>query len=146
MKLVISAAAVLLCSVGAVSAQQALRSGPTAPELQHGKEVYAKWCTPCHAPVPGVAGTFALTTKYAGTDTPAALEDRTDLSPALVTYFVRNGVAWMPPFRKTEISDADLAAIGAYLSAPLDERGAPAELLDEEMVTQTYERHQEAGE
>ena len=142
MRLVMSAAAVLLCSVGAVSAQQAMRSGPTAPELQHGKEVYAKWCTPCHAPVPGVAGTFALTTKYAGTDTPAALEDRTDLQPAVIAYFVRNGIAWMPPFRPTEVNDADLAALSAYLTAPLDARGAPAELLAQEMIR----KHQEAGQ
>ena len=59
----------------------------------------------------------------------AVLELRTDLTPETVSYFVRNGVAWMAPFRKTEISDAELAAIGAYLSAPLEERGLSAEAL-----------------
>jgi mono/diheme cytochrome c family protein len=29
---------------------------------------------------------------------------------------VRKGVSVMPPFRKTEISDADLAALAAYLA------------------------------
>jgi hypothetical protein len=29
---------------------------------------------------------------------------------------VRNGFAMMAPFRKTEISDADLAALTAYLT------------------------------
>jgi mono/diheme cytochrome c family protein len=29
---------------------------------------------------------------------------------------VRHGVSVMPPFRKTEVSDADLAALSAYLT------------------------------
>jgi mono/diheme cytochrome c family protein len=29
---------------------------------------------------------------------------------------VRNGVSFMPSFRKTEISDADLALVAAYLA------------------------------
>ncbi len=107
--------------------------GETAPHLEEGKAAYAVWCAPCHAPNPRLAGTLALQTKYEGR-IPAALEDRTDLTPQLVEYFVRNGVAWMAPFRPTELTDAEVAAIGAYLSAPLDERGAYAQLLAEEMM------------
>ena len=103
-------------------------NGTAAPELAEGKVVYDKWCTPCHSDAPRLAGTLALQTKYEG-KIPAALELRTDLTPETVSYFVRNGVAWMAPFRKTEISDAELAAIGAYLSAPLEERGLSAEAL-----------------
>ena len=40
---------------------------------------------------------------------------RTSL-PELTRAFVRTGVSVMPPFRKTEISDADLAALAAYLA------------------------------
>jgi len=105
----------------------------TAPELVAGKQLFAHWCAPCHANEPRLAGTLALQTKYKG-QVPAALELRSDLTPELVGFFVRNGVAWMPPFRKTEISDAELAQIGAYLSAPLERRGPPAELLAEEMM------------
>jgi mono/diheme cytochrome c family protein len=50
---------------------------------------------------------------------PAALEERTDLVPKRTRAFVRNGVSVMPPFRKTEISDADLAALTAYLAPRL---------------------------
>ena len=49
---------------------------------------------------------------------PAALEDRTDLTGEVVTLFVRNGVATMPFYRKTEIDDAELAALVAYLVRP----------------------------
>ena len=120
---------------GTAQAQDAapVRTGPTAPELLEGKDVFAHWCAPCHAADPALAGTMALAAKYKG-EIPAALEDRDDLSPVLVEYFVRNGVAWMPPFRKTEISDAELAALGAYLSAPKEQRGAHAERLYAEMV------------
>lgn len=77
-----------------------------------------------------MAGTLALQTKYKG-EKPAVLEHRTDLTPEVVSYYVRNGVAWMAPFRKTEVSDAQLAAIGAYLTAPLDDRGiSPARLAE----------------
>jgi hypothetical protein len=33
-----------------------------------------------------------------------------------VALFVRRGVATMPFYRKTEVSDADLAALAAYLT------------------------------
>ena len=40
----------------------------------------------------------------------------TDLTPQLIKMYVRNGITVMPTFRKTEISDADLDAIAAYLT------------------------------
>ncbi len=58
---------------------------------------------------------MVLEQKYKGTK-PAALEERTDLTPATVAAVVRSGVGPMPFFRKTEVSDADLKALGAYLS------------------------------
>jgi hypothetical protein len=57
----------------------------------------------------------ALQRKYQGS-LPAVLEQRTDLAPLYVTVAVRNGVSFMPSFRKTEISDADLALVAAYLA------------------------------
>ena len=80
-----------------------------------GKQVFESWCTPCHAPGPRHPGTQALEALYKGAK-PAALEQRTDLVPALTQAFVRNGVSVMPPFRKTEITDADLVALAAYLA------------------------------
>ncbi len=45
------------------------------------------------------------------------LLDRTDLTPEAVGVFVRQGVLLMAPFRKTEITDAELAALAAYVTA-----------------------------
>lgn len=87
-------------------------------QVAQGRAVYEKWCSACHAPVKGhemLAGTSTLQEIYKGTK-PAALEERTDLTPEIVTTYVRRGMNWMPWFRKTEISDADLAAIGRYLT------------------------------
>lgn len=134
MKLALTSLAALVLSVGVATAQQAERTGNGAPELQQGRAVYAEWCAPCHADHPGLAGTASLAIKYQGTDTPAALEDRTDLPAPVIEYFVRNGVAWMPPFRPTEISDEDFAALAAYLTAPLEDRGAHVPLLADEMA------------
>jgi len=132
-KVAAAVAALAACVIGVAQAQERpARQGATAAGLVEGKLHYAQWCAPCHAQEPGLAGTLALQTKYKG-ERPAALEDRTDLTPEIVAYFVRNGVAWMPPFRKTEISDAELAAIGAYLAAPIAQRGAHAGLLADEM-------------
>lgn len=134
MKIVIATAATLALAVGVATAQEAVRTGPATPELAEGKAVYAHWCAPCHADSMDLAGTNSLTLKYEGTDIPGALEDRTDLTAPVIGYFVRNGVAWMPPFRPTEISDAELAALSDYLTAPLEDRGAHTPLLADEMA------------
>jgi len=132
-QLAIMAAIAALAVSGLAAAQQATRTGPTAPELAHGRDVFARWCAPCHAVGPRLAGTMSLQAKYQGR-VPAALEDRTDLTGPVISLFVRNGVAWMPPFRPTEITNADLAALNAYLTAPLNQRGSHAPLLAQEMA------------
>lgn len=83
--------------------------------VKRGNEVFQHWCAPCHAPGPRHPGTTALGVLYKGVK-PAALEQRTDLVPDLTRAIVRTGVSIMPPFRKTEISDADLNAVAAYLA------------------------------
>ena len=72
-------------------------------------------CSVCHGTGPGKPGTSALAAKYKGA-TPALLEERTDLNPAYIKQVVRQGLYVMPFFRKTELSDADLNAIVAYLT------------------------------
>ena len=104
-------------SMGFAVVVAALASGVEAQEasVERGNEVFQYWCAPCHAPGARHPGTQALEALYKGAK-PAALEQRTDLVPELTRTFVRTGVSVMPPFRKTEISDADLAALAAYLA------------------------------
>ena len=95
--------------------QTAAQPAALAPQLARGKAVFDEWCAGCHARGPRQPGTQALQALYKG-GKPAALEDRTDLVPKLTETFVRKGVSVMPPFRKTEISDAQLADLAAYLA------------------------------
>jgi mono/diheme cytochrome c family protein len=80
-----------------------------------GAQVFEKWCAACHDRGPGHPGTQSLEFKYKGKP-PGALEDRKDLTPEMTAYYVRHGIALMPFFRKTEISDADLHELGVYLA------------------------------
>lgn len=117
---------VILCILfaGFVGSAQAQELSPSEAS---GKVVFDKWCEPCHGRVAGglfggfganaLPGTSALGVKYKG-DLPAVLEDRVDLAPIYISTVVRNGLYGMPISRKTEISDADLDNIIAYLTRP----------------------------
>jgi mono/diheme cytochrome c family protein len=99
-----------------VSAATAFAQDQDAATIDRGKQVYEYWCATCHGAGRGKPGTTALAAKYKGTDRPAVLDERTDLTIQSVRFFTRNGVSIMPMFRKTEVSDGDLDAIAAYLT------------------------------
>ena len=82
-----------------------------------GKQVYEQWCIICHDSGPGMAGTSAMQRRYQG-KVPALLTERDDLAAEYISLLVRQGVKSMPFFRKTEISDEDLAALNLYLAKP----------------------------
>lgn len=88
-------------------------AAPDDTQIEKGHRVYDKWCFPCHGTGLGKPGTESL--KARGVN-PPVLEERTDLSAAVIKLTVRHGVLFMPMFRKTEVSDADLDAITAYLT------------------------------
>jgi mono/diheme cytochrome c family protein len=90
-------------------------TGAVNPVDNAGKQIFDRWCSACHAPGARFPGTASLAAKY-GKSMPAALEQRADLTPEVVEYFVRKGVLIMPPFRKSEITDAELRKLGTYLS------------------------------
>jgi mono/diheme cytochrome c family protein len=87
----------------------------TGEPAERGAAVFNNWCSACHSRGPlNAPGTTSLQNKYQGA-LPAALEDRTDLTADIIELYVRNGIATMPFYRKTEVSDTDLAALAAYL-------------------------------
>ena len=110
-----TAVTALLASVLAGFAASSVVHADDATAVKAGDAVFQKWCAPCHGRGADKPGTVALQALYHGAK-PAALEDRTDMLPEFVRTFVRHGVSIMPPFRKTEVSDADLAALAAYLT------------------------------
>lgn len=118
----VAAAVVLL----PVSAQNRARD---EARVERGAEVYAAQCVYCHDRVPeGTAlamlpGPAALTLKYGGAVSPY-IKERPDLAnAATLAVFLRNGAGSMPPFRKTELTDDDIAALAAYFTRTSAEAG-----------------------
>ena len=118
-RLLLSAVAIAACLCVAAHAQEPEAS---TAGLERGEQVYDQWCAPCHGPglglpgFDGLPGTQQLRIKYRGTDVPAVLDQRNDLVPEFIEVIVRQGISFMPQFRKTEVSDADLEALTAYLT------------------------------
>ena len=121
-------------SVGGV-----IRASALAGAAGQGYLVFNKWCSGCHAPDYALAGdttkppgpplpsrvalgTALLRQRYQGR-VAAELERRTDLTEATIVFFVRHGINAMPPFRKTEVTDPELAALVAYLTRARPDRG-----------------------
>lgn len=95
-------------------------SAQAAGDAERGRARFEHSCEPCHGDGPGddgrtmLPGTDALRIKYNGT-LPALIERRTDLTADVIRVFVRRGTWSMPPFRPTEITEADIQDIAAYL-------------------------------
>ncbi len=85
-----------------------------AADEARGKTVYGHWCAHCHDEKPSAPGRLKLEWKRDLKS--SVLTDRVDLPAEYITAVVRRGLAEMPSFRKTEISDADLTSIAAYLN------------------------------
>ena len=98
-------------AVLAMAAAAALWVAPAAA-ADAGHDLFMARCGKCH--LEGGTGTFMLGRRL-GQDK-ALLEDRTDLNPAYVHRVVRHGMNSMPWFTPVELTDADLAAITAYLT------------------------------
>ncbi len=107
-----NARTVLVVALGLLMASTAFAS-PDQEQIERGHKVYDKWCFPCHGTGVGKPGTDSLAARG---QKPAVLEERTDLTAPVIKTFVRHGVLFMPMFRKTEVSDAELDAICAYLT------------------------------
>jgi (+)-pinoresinol hydroxylase len=98
----------------AVGAGGALAQGiaSLSAQEQQGKLLYGRTCIYCHGP--GLWATNRIAKRLDKDH--ALLENRTDLSADSIRAIVRSGVGSMPPLRKTELSDADVDAIAAYLT------------------------------
>jgi mono/diheme cytochrome c family protein len=118
------AAAVLGVAAVVAQAPVAQKGGTQAPLVSAsdtGSELYEQHCAACHGAGPGHPGTQALAIKYKGSE-PAVLTERKDVTADYVRAVVRNGIASMPYFRKTELSDRQLDLIAQRLSRANSER------------------------
>lgn len=81
--------------------------------LRRGQAIFSNNCMGCHAATPGNIGTMVLSKRLPREK--AVLAQRDDLAPAFTSAIVRHGIGIMPGFRPTEISDAELVDLAAYL-------------------------------
>lgn len=103
---------------GAAAPKQrpAEQTAAAAPEpAKSGRELFDYWCLPCHGAGPGHAGTQELG-RQRGEDK-AVLLQRRDITAEHVKNVVRNGFQMMPPFRYSEITEAQLDKIADYVSS-----------------------------
>lgn len=107
MRLAIVGCGVVLAAVLAQAAEPTLTI-----EQQQGKVLFEATCVYCHNPR-GWA-TERLRTRL-GEDR-AVLADRTDLSRDYVRTVVRNGFMTMPAYTPTDLDEAQIKAIAAYLT------------------------------
>lgn len=107
--------AIVTCAAALAALTSGALQAKDQAQIKQGQKLYQQWCVTCHGVGPGHPGTQALDFRYQGA-MPGALEQRTNLSPDFVKVLVRNGISVMPFFRKTEISDAELDDLGAYLA------------------------------
>ncbi len=103
------------------SAAVAAPHAQNAAAADRGNAKYQYMCAPCHGAGRGddgramLPGTEALQIKYRG-KLPAVLEARTDLTAKGLKAVIRRGTWSMPPFRQTEITDAEIEDIASYLA------------------------------
>ena len=101
-----------VCVGVGVTVSLAAEAGPISAQEQQGKQLYDRTCSYCHGP--GLWATNRIAKRLDKDH--ALLENRTDLSAEGIRAIVRSGVGSMPPLRKTELSDAEVDAIAAYLT------------------------------
>jgi mono/diheme cytochrome c family protein len=106
---------IALCA-GSLLAVAAQAAEPQAANAQ-GKTLFTERCGMCHQ-TNGMG--VGLLSRRPGDTSKGLLENRTDLSAAVVKVVVRNGIINMPRISRGEVSDPELSAIADYLS-----RGKP---------------------
>ena len=94
----------------------AARAAEAADAANRGEQIFDTRCVFCHGEGLGHPAWQMLALKK-GKDK-AEILGRPDLTPAYVKHVVRNGFIEMPPFRPSEISDADLDALANYVIHP----------------------------
>lgn len=102
-----------LIALAAAAALLAVTAPAVAAELT-GKEVFDRHCVHCHGPGNDATGTLQLA-RTRGKDK-ALLTERKDLPAEYIQYVVRHGLKAMPAFVPSDLTDAQLQALTAYLA------------------------------
>lgn len=85
---------------------------PLSAEAARGKMIYEERCVHCHQKQFWAGNRI----RQRMGDQYAPLDQRTDLNAAYIHQALRRGVGSMIPYRRTELSDAEIDALAAYLT------------------------------
>jgi mono/diheme cytochrome c family protein len=107
----------LLCRTLGLTLALFTVSGAQAAEPLQGKALFTERCGMCHQ-TNGMG--VGILSRRPGDASKGMLEQRDDISAAVVNVVVRTGIGNMPRISRGEISDPELAAVATYLS-----RGKP---------------------
>jgi len=90
------------------------KPAPVDTSPKTGRELYEHWCADCHDAGPGHPGTLRMEGDFGAAR--SVLVGASGVNEELVKFAVRNGFAMMPPFRATEIPDAQLELLALYVA------------------------------
>jgi mono/diheme cytochrome c family protein len=105
----------LLMALSFISAS--IATDAFAADAPSGKALYAERCGMCHQTIGMAVG---ILSRRPNDPSKGFLEERTDLSAALIRTVVRTGINNMPRISRAEVTNVELAAIADYLA-----RGKP---------------------
>lgn len=111
MKTILLAAAAAAC-VSAPAFAQGLQG---APVEDGGAALFEEKCAMCHREADRVTGMGTFLIAQRDPEGEAMLEYRDTLTPEYIAAAIRAGIGNMPRISRAEVSDAQLAAISAYL-------------------------------
>jgi mono/diheme cytochrome c family protein len=100
-------------AAGAVLALMAMLPGAARADEATGKSLYAQRCGMCHQTI-GMG--VSILSRRPADASKGLLEERNDLSAAVVKAVVRSGIMNMPRISRAEVSDPELARIAEYLA------------------------------
>jgi mono/diheme cytochrome c family protein len=101
-----------LIAIAAIASVATAAEPSLTPEQQQGKSLYEATCNYCHN-ARGFA-TERLRTRLP--EDRSILVDRTDLDSNYIRTIVRNGLASMPAYTPTDLNEAQIKSIAAYLT------------------------------
>ncbi|RLA09817.1 MAG: hypothetical protein DRQ60_09140 [Gammaproteobacteria bacterium] len=81
-----------------------------------GEEIFTHYCIQCHGEGDGKPGATMLSIKHG--EEKSIIKGRQDLPAIYIKTVVREGLLEMPPFRFTEINDAQLDLVAEYVRTP----------------------------
>ncbi|MEH6638487.1 MAG: cytochrome c [Porticoccaceae bacterium] len=84
-----------------------------APDLKTGQQIYTLYCSACHNPGEGHAGTMKLALLKGEEN--SVITKRSDLNAEYIRFVVRDGLLEMAPFRPTDINDRELDSLIQYV-------------------------------